>query len=95
MSQLTADIGEVIRLLRRTPAWAALNSKLKLRDTVFIVDDSASMLGDDCLTRDGRRHVRWEVAIDLLEVIGGMLLNHAFILSDALGVLIYCGRPSI
>lgn len=94
MAQVAGDIGEVIKLLRRTPAWAALDSKLKFRDTVFIVDDSASMTNRDCETRDGLKHVRWDVAIDLLEVIGGVLLNLTFILSDALGVLICCVWPS-
>jgi hypothetical protein len=94
MSQLTCDVGRVISLLKRTPAWEALGSKLKMRDTVFIVDDSGSMNEGDILTRDGRKHSRWEVAQDLLEVIGGVLLIHACIVFDALDVLFCCSWPS-
>ena len=94
MAQLTSDIGEVIRLLQRTPAWAALRSKLKMRDTVFIVDDSASMTVRYCETRDGKIHPRWDVACDVLEVIGGVLLIHACIVFDALDVLFCCSWPS-
>jgi hypothetical protein len=93
MAQLTADIGAVIRLLRRTPAWEALRTKLKMRDTVFIMDDSASMNGEDCLTRDGRKHVRWDVGIDVLEVTGDAAEScvYPFRCSRCFN---YCGWPS-
>ena len=69
MAHVAGDIGQVIALLRRTPAWEALRNKLKMRDTVFIVDDSGSMATEDVRTRDGRLHSRWDIARDLLEVI--------------------------
>jgi hypothetical protein len=45
-----------------------------MRDTVFIVDDSASMLERDVHTRDGRVYSRWQFLVDVVEVIIGVLL---------------------
>ncbi len=65
------DIGRVVEMLQKTPGWPDIRNKLKMFDTVFVVDDSGSMSTEDIRTRDGggvTRHSRWKILCDVLEV---------------------------